>query len=239
MVQGQKGKNWPSNSPRHRNKQLMLSTCPFSQPFVLSIADLGFHNHSALMTSFFLWYLNVFQNLVNIYFYFLFHPGVEFLFSIFQVRSCFETYTEWSLLYLYVLQSCWTAETVKINFSWSSFKQLTMQPAKWNSNLNDIILWEGAEQISAKLRGCWACKLGRIHGTFVKKVTLSCLAMRQGQWKDIPGKERGKSKSTGNGRINIMFKNRSKSSCVEHKVCNGEMADGEKLDPWAEDHVRV
>lgn len=37
------------------------------------------------------------------------------------------------------------------------------------------------------------------------------------------------SKSTGNGRMSVMFKNRSKSSWAEHEVCNGEMADGEKL----------
>lgn len=36
-----------------------------------------------------------------------------------------------------------------------------------------------------------------------------------------------------------MFKNRSKSSWGEHKVCNGEAADSEKLDPRVEDHVRV
>lgn len=47
------------------------------------------------------------------------------------------------------------------------------------------------------------------------------------------------SKSTGNGRMSMMFKNRSKSSWGEHQVCNREAADREKLDPQAEDHVGV
>ena len=40
-------------------------------------------------------------------------------------------------------------------------------------------------------------------------------ALRQGQWKGILGKEKGMSKSMGNGRMRIMFKNGSKSGTPE------------------------
>ena len=92
-------------------------------------------------------------------------------------------------------------------------KKISMIPPLSNSQFsqkNDMItLWDGAEQISVDMQD--GKNLWNLH----KRGDTEFPALRQGQWKGILGKEKGMSKSMGNGRMRIMFKNGSKSGTPE------------------------
>lgn len=163
---------------------------------------MGFNSNDALITRFFYGLLKSSRILVKAYFHFLFSSDLDFLVSIFQTQTCFETYTEWLFCATIFLDSG------------DSRNKFSMIPPLRNSQCsrqtghenNMKILWENAEQIAMGIqdrKNPWGSDESS------QKMWYWVILPWDKESRRAFQAEKSMSKSMGNEGMSIVFKNRS------------------------------